>query len=65
MGNVDVQHLKVGVHPDGTPKGPLVKAEKIARYISKYMTKDLIFAHRPDEKRYWRSEFDLPKARRY
>jgi hypothetical protein len=43
----------------------LVKAEKIARYISKYMSKDLIFAHRPDKKRYWRSEFDLPEARRY
>jgi hypothetical protein len=40
------------VHPDATPKGPLVKAEKIARYISKYMTKDLIFARRPDKKRY-------------
>jgi hypothetical protein len=42
-----------------------VRAEKIARYISKYMSKDLIFAHRPDKKRYWRSEFDLPEARRY
>jgi len=40
------------VHPDAIPKGPLVKAEKIARYISKYMTKDLIFAHRQDKKRY-------------
>src|SRR5690606_9526419 len=38
---------------------------KIARYISKYMTKDLLFAHRPDKKRYWRSEFDMPAARRY
>jgi hypothetical protein len=65
MGNIDVKHIKVGAHANGTPKGPLVKAEKIARYISKYMSKDLIFAHRPDKKRYWRSEFDLPKARRY
>jgi len=29
------------------------------------MTKDLLFAHRPDKKRYWRSEFDMPGARRY
>lgn len=65
MGNIDMKHIKVGVHQDGTPKGPLVRAEKIARYISKYITKDLIFAHRPDKKRYWRSEFDLPEARRY
>lgn len=65
MGNIDVKHIKVGAYEDGSPKGPLVKAEKIARYISKYMSKDLIFAHRPDKKRYWRSEFDLPAARRY
>ncbi len=65
MGNIDIKRIKVGAHQDGTPKGPLVRAERIARYISKYMTKDLIFAHRPDKKRYWRSEFDLPTARRY
>lgn len=65
MGNVDVKHIKVGVHGNGMPKGPLVKSEKIARYLSKYMSKDLIFAHRPDKKRYWRSEFDLPAPRRY
>jgi hypothetical protein len=60
-----VQHFKVGVHPDATPKGPLVGAEKIARYISKYVTNDLFFAHRPDKKCHWRSAFDLPAARRY
>jgi hypothetical protein len=65
MGNVDVKHIKVGAHRDGTPKGPLAKAEKIAKYLSKYMTKDLIFSHRPDKKRYWRSEFELPEGRRY
>jgi hypothetical protein len=66
QGNIDVKHIKVGVHRiTGTVPGPLVRAEKIARYISKYMSKDLIFAHRPDKKRYWRSEFDLPEARRY
>jgi hypothetical protein len=66
LGNVDVRYIKVGVNPvTGAPKGPLVRAEKIARYISRYMTKDPIFAHRPDKKRYWRSEFDLPEVRRY
>ena len=65
MGNIDVAHIKVGAHQDGTPKGPLVRAAKVARYISKYMSKDLMFSHRPDKKRYWRSEFDMPKARRY
>ena len=65
LGNVDVQYIKVGAYTNGAPKGPLVRAEKIARYISKYMTKDLIFAHRPDKKRYWRSEFDMPSARHY
>jgi hypothetical protein len=65
LGNVDVQWIKVGCDANGVPRGPLVKAEKIARYISKYMTKDLLFAHRPDKKRYWRSEFDMPEARRY
>jgi hypothetical protein len=66
QGNIDVKHIKVGVDRiTGTVRGPLVRAEKIARYISKYMSKDLLFAHRPDKKRYWRSEFDLPEARRY
>jgi len=65
MGNVDVKHIKVGVHRNGMPKGPLVTSERIARYLSKYMSKDLIFAHRADKKRYWRSEFELPMARRY
>lgn len=66
MGNVDVRYIKVGCDPQtGEPRGPLMRSEKIARYISKYITKDLIFAHRPDKKRYWRSEFDLPEARRY
>ncbi|MDP1718711.1 MAG: hypothetical protein Q8L40_11610 [Burkholderiales bacterium] len=65
MGGIDVKRFKVSCHPNGSPKGPLVKSEMIARYLSKYMGKDLIFAHRPDKKRYWRSEFDLPEARRY
>ena len=43
MGNVDVKHIKVGVHRNGMPKGPLVTSERIARCLSKYMSKDLIF----------------------
>lgn len=66
MGNVDVRYIKIGTHPTtGRPLGPLVRSEKIARYVSKYMTKDLKFSHRADKKCYWRSEFDLPAARRY
>lgn len=66
QGNVDVQYIRVGCDPhSGRPQGPLVRAEKIARYISKYITKDLLVTHRPDKKRYWRSEFDLPEARHY
>lgn len=65
MGNIDVKYIKVAANANGTPKGPLVRAERIARYIAKYITKDLIFAHRPDKKRYWRFKFDIPKARRY
>lgn len=66
QGNVDVKYIKVGIdRTTGMPRGPLVRSETIARYISKYMSKDLLFAHRPDKKRYWRSEFDLPEARRY
>ncbi len=66
MGNVDIRYIKVGCDKTtGLPLGPLARSEKIARYVSKYMTKDLLFAHRPDKKRYWRSEFEMPKARRY
>lgn len=66
LGNVDIKYIKVGVYAaSGLPQGPLVRSEKIARYISKYMTKDLMFAHRPDKKRYWRSEFGMPEPRRY
>jgi hypothetical protein len=65
LGNVDIQYIKVPAGRDGIPKGPLVRAEKIAKYLSKYMSKDLLFAYRPDKKRYWRSEFNAPAARRY
>jgi len=30
MGNLDIKPIKVGCHANGTPKGPLVKAERIA-----------------------------------
>lgn len=66
MGNVDIQYIKVPAHRfSGDVPGPLVRSAKIARYLSKYMTKDLMFTHRPDKKRYWRSEFPLPGARHY
>jgi hypothetical protein len=64
-GNIDIKRIRVGCHTDGSPKGPLVVAERIARYISKYITKDLLFSHRADKKRYWRSEYDVPEARHY
>jgi hypothetical protein len=66
LGNIDIKYIKVGVERlTGIPLGPLARSAKIARYISKYMSEDLMFAHRPDKKRYWRSEFDLPQARRF
>ena len=66
MGNIDVKFVRVGCDPKtGLQRGVLERADRIARYISKYMTKDLCFAHRPDKKRYWRSEFTMPEGRRY
>jgi hypothetical protein len=65
QGNLDIERIKVGCNSDGSPKGALVMSERIARYISKYMTKQLLFEHRPDKKRYWCSEFSLPDARRF
>ena len=66
MGNIDVKFIRVGCdRQTGLQHGVLERSERIARYISKYMTKDLVFAHRPDKKRYWRSEFDMPEGRRY
>lgn len=53
---------KRGRNLDGSRKDA---AASIARYLSKYLTKDLCFAHRPDKKRYWRSEFKMPEPRRY
>lgn len=65
MGNIDVEFIRVGCDRDGFKRGVLDRSARIARYISKYITKDLCFAHRPDKKRYWRSEFDAAGTRRY
>lgn len=56
-GNIDAQYIKV-------PGGSRIKrAEKIARYISKYVTKALV--ERFNKKRYWSTKVDLPAARTY
>lgn len=65
MGNIDVQHVSVGCDRNGIQRGLIERSCRIARYLSKYMTKDLVAVHRPDKKRYWRSEFDEPGTRRF
>lgn len=57
MGNVHARYFKV---PPGGDR-----AARIARYISKYVTKS--FAEEPDfnKKRYWASRQTLPELRRY
>ncbi len=57
MGNVDVKYIKVPFEKAGRRSG------KIASYLSKYITKDLI--ERFNKKRYWASHCDLPAARKY
>lgn len=55
MGNVDVQYIRQkGNH--GT--------DRIARYISKYISKGFDAIERFNKKRYWVSNNDLPEARR-
>lgn len=58
-GNIDIKYIKVR---DGLGDGE--RARRVASYISKYMTKELVFDHRPDKKNYWRSRFELPGVRR-
>lgn len=58
LGNVDVQFRKF-------PGGSRFNASaRIARYISKYVTKTFTETHRFNKKRYWASRHDLPQARR-
>lgn len=54
-GNVDIQYIRQQGH-HGT--------DRIARYISKYISKAFDSIERFNKKRYWASDRDLPEARR-
>lgn len=57
-GNVDVSYRKL-------PGGSRFNASaRIAKYISKYVTKSFEETHRFNKKRYWASREDLPAVRR-
>jgi hypothetical protein len=55
MGNVDVRYIKQQGY-----KG----TDKIARYLSKYISKGFDLLERFNKKRYWVSDRDLPQAQR-
>lgn len=57
QGNVDAQYVKV--------RQGLQRADRIARYISKYVTKAFEQNSRFNKKRYWSSRQTLEEARRY
>jgi hypothetical protein len=54
-GNIDVKYIKVRA---GLPTG--ARAARVAAYISKYISKELLSEYRPDKKNYWRSVFQSP-----
>jgi hypothetical protein len=56
-GNIDAKHIKV---PSGADR-----ASRIARYISKYVSKHFEDSPRFNKKRYWSSRQTLEEARRY
>ncbi len=58
-GNIDSQYIKTG--------NPFDKSSKIARYVSKYVSKQFEneSGYRYNKKRYWASKQDLPEIRRY
>jgi hypothetical protein len=56
-GNVDAQYIKV--------RAGLERADKVARYISKYTAKHFEEDARFNKKRYWASRQTLEDARRY
>lgn len=56
-GNIDAKHIKV---PSGADR-----ASRIARYISKYVSKHFEDSPRFNKKRYWASRQTLEEARRY
>lgn len=55
MGNIDIRYIRQQGHR-GT--------DRIARYISKYISKGFDAIERFNKKRYWVSDRDLPEARR-
>ena len=56
-GNVDAQYIKV--------RAGLERADKVAKYISKYTTKHFEECARFNKKRYWSSRQTMEEARRY
>lgn len=57
QGNVDSQYIKV--------KQGLERADRVAKYISKYTTKHFEETGRFNKKRYWASRQTMEEARRY
>ena len=57
QGNVDSQYIKV--------RQGLERADRVAKYISKYTTKHFEESGRFNKKRYWSSRQTLEEARRY
>ena len=56
-GNIDAKHMKAQAGGD--------RATRIARYISKYVSKHFTDSPRYNKKRYWASRQTLEEARRY
>jgi len=57
QGNVDAQYIKV--------RTGLERSDRVAKYISKYVTKSYFDNPRFNKKRYWASRQTLPEIRRY
>ena len=57
QGNVDSQYIKV--------RAGLERADRVAKYISKYTTKHFEASDRFNKKRYWASRQTMEEARRY
>jgi hypothetical protein len=57
QGNVDVQYIKV--------RAGVERADRVAKYISKYTTKHFEDDGRFNKKRYWASRQDMEAVRRY
>jgi len=57
QGNVDAQYIKV--------RAGLERSDRVAKYISKYVTKSYFDNPRFNKKRYWASRQTMPEVRRY